>query len=432
VVAATAIFDRIARRALGAAARFGSVCFAACMVVPVVIGQLTFLLGLALGLAALLAMLDGRRRLLVALGVSCALASFVAALFLAIAAGACWLTWGPGRRLGPALLAASSTLPIVVVGLAYHQAGVFPFPATTLAAVLAVCAGAALALPEEHRTLRLGVALYAATSIALFVLHTPVGANMARLATTVAAPVIVCLGRRRLVVLALVGFIFAWQIGPAIGAIDIVDRDPSTQPSFYAPLVAEIAHLDPRPTRLEIPLTHEHWEAAWVAPKIALARGWERQLDVADNHLFYSTGALTRDSFGAWLRANGVEWVALPRAPLDYSAVREAALLRHGAPYLRPVWHQRDWQLWRVVGSPGLVSGPAELTDLDAGGFTLDVRAPGTSVVRIHSTPTWSIVDRDGNGCLTSTAHAWTVVHAERRGPIRVEAGMLPSNASSC
>ena len=33
------------------------------------------------------------------------------------------------------------------------------------------------------------------------------------------------------------------------------------------------------PVRVEVPLTRSHWEAALLAPRVALARGWEKQLD---------------------------------------------------------------------------------------------------------------------------------------------------------
>ena len=39
--------------------------------------------------------------------------------------------------------------------------------------------------------------------------------------------------------------------------------------------------------RLEIPATQNHWETAFVAPVVSLARGWERQVDIADNPMFY-------------------------------------------------------------------------------------------------------------------------------------------------
>ena len=68
---------------------------------------------------------------------------------------------------------------------------------------------------------------------------------------------------------------------------------------------------------------------------VPLARGWERQLDEKANPLFYDGRPLTADRYHRWLRNNAVRWVALPKAPLDYSAQAEARLLERGVPYLK-------------------------------------------------------------------------------------------------
>ena len=56
--------------------------------------------------------------------------------------------------------------------------------------------------------------------------------------------------------------------------------------------------------RIEIPLTEHHFEAAYVARAVPLARGWERQLEIAANPLFYEPG-LDADRLSArlWQRA---------------------------------------------------------------------------------------------------------------------------------
>ena len=41
------------------------------------------------------------------------------------------------------------------------------------------------------------------------------------------------------------------------------------------------------PARIEVVPTRDHWEARWLAPHVAIARGWERQLDRDRNALFY-------------------------------------------------------------------------------------------------------------------------------------------------
>ena len=84
------------------------------------------------------------------------------------------------------------------------------------------------------------------------------------------------------------------------------------------------------PFRIEIPFTDNHWESRWVAPHVPLARGWERQLDRQRNALFYDDRPITAARYRRWLDDNAVRFVALADAPIDYSAAREAALVRAG------------------------------------------------------------------------------------------------------
>ena len=128
--------------------------------------------------------------------------------------------------------------------------------------------------------------------------------------------------------------------------------------------------------RVEIPVTYRHWETAFVAPQVALARGWERQLDYAYDDQFYDK-TLTPASYREWLAANGVAYVALPDAQLDPSSTIEAGILESGQPYLKPVWHNAHWQVWQVAGYHGLVDGPAHLQSLTSDGFTLHVTEAG-------------------------------------------------------
>ena len=114
--------------------------------------------------------------------------------------------------------------------------------------------------------------------------------------------------------------------------------DPSTRAAFYQPLADAIrraqAAAGPEAIgeRVEAIDTASHGASAYLAPSFALARGWDRQADRAYNALFYSTKSLTADSYHAWLHELAVGWVALPRAPLDYSAVAEGGLVRAGLP----------------------------------------------------------------------------------------------------
>ena len=110
--------------------------------------------------------------------------------------------------------------------------------------------------------------------------------------------------------------------------------------------------------RVEVPTLRQHWESYYVAQSFPLARGWERQIDLRDNDVLYQPD-LTPDQLHEWLVSSGVGLVALPDAPLDYWARREAAIISAGQPWLTPVWSDAHWRVWRVSDSPGLLTGPA-------------------------------------------------------------------------
>ena len=174
--------------------------------------------------------------------------------------------------------------------------------------------------------------------------------------------------------------------------------------------------------RLEVPLTRNHWEATYLAEDFPLARGWHRQLDRKVNPLFYDRKhPLTMERYEAWLRENAVHWVALPAAPLDFSARVERGLLLADPPFLKPVHASRDWRIWEVRDPEPPVSGPAQLTAAGADGFDLRATRPGPVIVRQHASPYWTVAA--GVGCVSEDRDSgWTLVDVERAGMIRVRA----------
>ena len=174
-----------------------------------------------------------------------------------------------------------------------------------------------------------------------------------------AGPVLLALVpiRRTLLVATLAGVWF-WQWSPAFDAIARSGRDLSTQRDYYTPLVDYLGRVGAQDQRTEVVPTARHWESAYVAAAFPIARGWERQLDIRFNGLFYQPD-LTATAFHDWLREEGVDRVALPDADLDDAGKQEAALLAGDLPFLRPAWSNAHWTVWDVVDSPGLVDGPA-------------------------------------------------------------------------
>jgi hypothetical protein len=207
-----------------------------------------------------------------------------------------------------------------------------------------------------------------------------------------------------------------------VRAVEEARGDPSTQAAFHDEVLRFLrTHARPG-ERLEVPLTRNHWEATYLAQDHPLARGWQRQLDRKANPLFYDREhPLTAARYRRWLRANAVRWVALPTAPLDFSAIAEKELLLDGMPGLRPRYTSPDWSIWEVRDPAPPVSGPARLTAAGADGFDLRASRPGTVRVRQHPTPYWTVVQ--GEGCVSEDRDSgWTLVSVRRPGMLRVRA----------
>ena len=85
--------------------------------------------------------------------------------------------------------------------------------------------------------------------------------------------------------------------------------------------------------------------------RVPLARGWERQLDRKVNPLFYDGRPLTAGALSRLAATTtAVRCVALPDAPLDYSAAaRGRAGRAPGSPTCSEVWRDAHWRLFAVT-----------------------------------------------------------------------------------
>lgn len=414
-IAAVVLFAPLARRSPGAVWLFASAVTA-----NVVIGRMPFTLGIAVAVGAWLA--AERRRLALAglLALAAVLASPVAGALLALAAVA------RGRRglvlVLPALAGGAA------LALAFPEGGPDRFVATAFWPFLAVTLVATALLDlRGSRALAVGAALNVAMIVGAFVVPTTFGQNALRLGVLLGPPLLLLAPRpgapRVLIAGAAAALVYlAWL--PAIRAVAEARGDPATAPAFHSE-VREIVGPRIRPgERIEVPLTRNHWEAAHLAPALPLARGWQRQLDAKANPLFYSGAPLTARRYEAWLRERAITWVALPAAPLDYSARAERALLERAPAFLEPVHRSRRWRIWRVRGarSPGLAG-------LHPDGFDLDPRRPGTVVARERYTRYWRVTR--GDACVRR-AGAFTAVEVRSPGRVEVRARLAPGREGRC
>jgi hypothetical protein len=445
MILATALFaSLIAGRFPARATRIAAAWFAIGASIALLSSRVPFDLGLAFGLGAALLAQRGRLGSAFALSVLTPLASPVAGAFLALA----FLAWAlavAARAWPPALavvaLAVAALVPIAALALAFPEGGTQPFVASAfypeLAGVLVV---AALIPPQRSlagqralrlgalRVLRIGTLLYAVALTGSYLVPTAVGGNADRLGALVAGPVAACAlacasRRRRRMLLVLAPFLFYWQANAPVADFAAAAADPSVNASYYAPLLGELRALGvgygARPARIEVVATADHWEARWVAARVMIARGWERQLDVYRNGLFYDESTpLTAAGYRAWLSQNAISYVALADAPLDYSAKSEAHLVRGGLSYLRAIWHSRHWRLFAVLDAAPLASSPGVLSSVSTDSLTLFAPRPGSYTVRVHFTPYWALAS--GSGCVARAPGDWTEVQARRAGSLHV------------
>jgi len=438
VIASSYLFDRLVRDRWGAEARWATLWFAAGVVTLLADGQLTFALGVAFGLAALRCLQTGRSWLALLAAAACPLASPVAGAFLAgvLVAGA----WEGGRRFDRAALGAGAlALALVVIpNLAFPESGQFPFVFSSFVAIPLWCGGALIltdGVRNEERRLRRVLAGYLLASTLIWLTPNAMGGNAVRLGALFGGPVLaaVLLSRRPrrtvpawlfapVLALTVAGSLY-WQLNGSVAQIARAVSDPSTTAEYFEPAARWLAAHGGEGVRVEVPPTANHWESAYLAPKLDLARGWLRQVDTTRDDLFYDSKELNAASYGAWLRGNAISYVALPDAPLDYSSTAERRLILSEPPYLRLREVTAHWRIYQVLDPRPLVSplgaGAARTMWVGGQGFALDVLRPGRFLVRVNFTPYWSI--SRGSGCLLRHGE-WTVARAAAPGVFRVDA----------
>jgi hypothetical protein len=444
-------FTRLARR-FGLPHPDGArLIFALSVAGDLFIGRIAFALGVAIGLLAVDATTRGSRVLGGGLALACAAASPVAGVFLTLGALADWtVNHRPARALvlgGPALGLTGA------LAIAFPEGGYEPFAPISLLAAVGAALCVLLLAPARQRLLRATFGLYLLVLLGCYLVPSPVGSNAVRFGVLFAPAMLVgCVtvddvrsrvaslvdlsgrvhrvnaGRRfelgRGVASSLlaccVALMVAWQMtGPLSQSVG-ASLTPSSHAAFYAPVIAYLQRATHgRPIRIEVPFTKSHWDADVLGAHFMLARGWERQLDTHYDDLFYGSH-LTASAYRNWLLDNGVSYVALSDAPLDFSSVQEAALIRSGLPFLRLSEHTRHWWIYKVLGARALASGHGSLKSLNGDGFTITAARPGSVLVRVHYTPYWSVVS--GSATLAPAPGDWTELHVKRSGTVAVDA----------
>jgi hypothetical protein len=392
----------------GAAALWGSVA----VWTELSAGRAAFTLGLAAALGCVAAVPVDRPRNwprllpLAALALLTCLLSPVAALFLGVVAA----VLAVGRRWAESVtIAAAAGLPLGAMAW-WSDGGSQPIGVQSWLCPLLAVAAVLLLIPRRWPLVRTGAVIYGLGVILTCAVPTPVGSNVARLGELLAGPLLAGLGRARHRWLLAAGLtaVAAWQVAQPAG--NLVQGNAPPYAPRTAALVRELQQLHADTARVEAVPQYGHWESLQLASAAPLARGWERQVDVERNPLFYR-GRLSAAAYHRWLSDNAVRYVAISAARPDSAAVAESAIIRAGQPWLVPVWHNSFWQLYRVTGTSPLASAPATITSTTPAQITLRMSRAGTAIVRVH----WSPLIR-APGAVLARHGPWTSLTAQRPG----------------
>ncbi len=422
--------------------RLAVAAFLAVLLADLLAGRVTFVIGSAFALVALWAVQRRSRAAAVVTSMAATMGSPLAGLFLGLLLVAVAVT-DPTRRRVAVLTAGAAAVPVAVTTALFPSAAVMPFDRNGLWMPLIACLVLLMAVP--NRLVRCTAVLFAIAVVAAYNVPSAVGSNVSRLAMLFTAPVLIGWGgvSRRILAVALVPLL-AWPALDLAGQLTWA-RDLSSEERYYAQLLAELGRLNEQsqaagqPGRVEIVDPRTHWASVYVADRVPLARGWERQLDVANNPLFYN-GTLTSTSYQMWLHQLAVRWVALPDAALDYAAQGEGQLVARGLPYLKPVWSGPHWRLYAVRNPQPLVAGPATVAGLTSTGVDIRAHAAGVVRVALRYTPYLRVRGLGSSSGLTACvepAGPWTSVYLPSAGNYRLDAawslaGATHSEAPRC
>ena len=432
VVSSSYLFDRLVRDRWGAEARWATLWFAAGVVTLLADGQLTFALGVAFGLASLRGLQTGRGALAVAAAAACALASPVAAAFLAgvVLAGAL----EPGRRASRVALAVAGLALVltVVPNIAFPEPGQFPFEFSSYVAIPLFCGGALFVtrgLPEERQLRRVLVGYMLAATV-IWLAPNAMGGNAVRLGALFGGPVLaaVVLARRP------AGGDLVRRPGDGRRPLLAADRERQPdRPQRRRPLDcgrvlraggrlaarargggdADRGAADRQPLGVRLPGAE-----ASSSP----AAGCASSTPPATTSSTAPTGSPT---------APTAPGCAATRSPTSPSPTPRSTTPRRrsaaSSSPLRPTWtcafSTPHWRIYEVRDPRPLVApiGAAAARTLRVGrqGFALDVSRPGEFLVRVNFTPYWSIAR--GAGCILRRGD-WTVARASHPGVFRVAA----------
>ena len=419
-VAAAVVGGVISARLVGAARRprAGAVAFSVAEMANLLDGRVTFAVGVTLAAGALLAVQVRRPLLAAPLAAVAYFASPLAGLFLGLALVAV-LVVDPSRRRIAAALAVLLAMLGASMALLFPGTGEMPFHPTDLIPACLCCIGVALCCPT--RVVRAAALLLMLALPVFLVAPGAIGNNVTRMAWICAVPVTVAYSPlRRGLLIILLGLLAVWPTADLVQQLSTT-RDPSTTAAFYRPLLAALDHEQAAAGPAAV-------ATVYLADRASLARGWDRQADVANDPIFYRDNALNAATYRGWLHDLAVGWVAVPAVRLDYSAVAESKLVAGGLDYLQLAWSSPSWKLYRVVDSTPLAEG-ARVVRVEPTRILISATERTSVRLRVRWSPYLAVQHPDGTmvvGACLSDAAGWLDVTLPAAGEYRVTSRFDP------
>ncbi|MEU1009032.1 MFS transporter [Streptomyces sp. NPDC005890] len=387
------------------------------------------------------------------------MASPVAGLFVGLVAVALFLQ---KRRPGAWALGLAPTAVVAVSAWLFPFSGTQPMGFGSVVMPLLYGLFCLYLAPKEWVTVRLTAGVYSLAVVLVWLISSQIGSNISRLPMLFAGATLVAIlpytvrktRKWYVTVLALLGF--AGWIGFK-SVDDIIHTTPAASwARELAPLINQLQKQGAEKGRVEVVPARSHREASALAPDFNLARGWNRQADMERNPLFYDD-TLNSANYHEWLQRWAVHYVVLPKDnPDGDGGERERALLQRGMPYLKQVWGDANWQLFKVTDPTPLAEPNAVVDRAEQGEMILRVRKAGRILIRIPYSPWLSVVDEHGksvkppqpssgtpktyrnvDGCLTQTPEdsngdRWTVLLAPKAGTYRLAAPYQLPRGTPC
>ncbi|WP_103760179.1 hypothetical protein [Streptomyces sp. SM10] len=322
----------------------------------------------------------------------------VAGLFLGVVAAALFLN---KRRPGAYAIGLPPVLVVVLSAWLFPFSGTQPMALGTLSLPFLYAVLVFVLVPRDWHTVRTAAAVYGSGTLLTYVVDSQIGSNVSRMAMLFAGVVLLAAlpytapRTRRWYALVLVFVGLNFWIGFK-GIDDIVRTAPTASwTRELAPLVDQLQKVDAEKGRVEVVPPSSHREASALDTYVNLARGWNRQADMKRNPLFYDD-TLDAVNYREWLDRWAVHYVVLPKGKPDSGGEQEAALVEKGQPYLRAVWSDANWKLFRVLDPVPLADPPATVERAGDDKLTIRVQSAGRVLIRIPYSRWLALVDDQG------------------------------------